>query len=373
ERVASNFSMNLDEDYKQIVYSIMHQTDSYPFKSVPIILNVKLGSNLVNKFIVFIRRLIFLRRLVKNSKPACIISFGERCNFITMLSGVNCKKILTVHSQISIENKKKGIYGLVSDLVARITYNNAEKVVAVSEVVKQDLEKKYKLKNVTRIYNGHDIRFIQEKSNEEISDHDNEFTEFITVGRITYAKGHWHLIKAISLIKKYKPNVKLRIIGAEEEKIFDSLEMLVKKLDLTENIIFHGHDNEPFKYVSKSKVFVLSSIFEGFPGVVIESLACGIPIVSSNSGGATEVILDGCLPQELENTRNYYSEYGAITPSLPQDFDTSNYIPQEVEHLARAMMFALENTYPRKVLLARAMDYSNENMIECYRNEIEKL
>ncbi|WP_324042759.1 glycosyltransferase [Aeromonas caviae] len=378
ERVASNFSMNLAEDgYRQVIYSIMEQDISYPFKVKPIILSGELGSGFFGKGMVFIKRLLMLRSLVKENEISIVISFGERCNFLTMLASLKCKKILTIHSQISIENKAKGIYGYLSDFAARYLYKSADRIIAVSNVVANDLRLNYHipLSKIKTIYNGHDIDMITKKSSQvDISIKKNEMIyDFISVGRITYAKGHWHLIKAMSIVKKKYNNAKLIIIGGEEEGISSELITLSQKLGVEENIIFYGYSDNPYKYMSSARVFVLSSIFEGFPGVVVEALACGIPIVSSNSGGGTEVLLNGLLPSDLDDNKTYESEYGFVTPKLANKKDFSEEIDDATKMLAEAMIKCLEKEYDSSELVKKACEYSTISMVKNYELEISRL
>lgn len=378
ERVASNFSMNLAEDsYRQVIYSIMEQDISYPFKVKPIILSGELGSGFLGKGMVFIKRLLMLRSLVKENEISIVISFGERCNFLTMLASLKCKKILTIHSQISIENKAKGIYGYLSDFVARYLYKSADRIIAVSNVVANDLRLNYHipLSKIKTIYNGHNIEMITKKSSQvDISIKKNEMIyDFISVGRITYAKGHWHLIKAMSIVKKKYNNAKLIIIGGEEEGISSELITLSQKLGVEDNIIFYGYSDNPYKYMSSARVFVLSSIFEGFPGVVVEALACGIPIVSSNSGGGTEVLLNGLLPSDLDDNKTYESEYGFVTPKLANKKDFSEDIDDATQMLAEAMIKCLEKEYDSSELVKKACEYSTIRMVKNYEMEISRL
>ena len=95
------------------------------------------------------------------------------------------------------------------------------------------------------------------------------------MGRLTRPKGQWHLIRALSYVKKEIEDVKLLILGQGELKGY--LKELVDKLDLRNNVEFLGYQRNPFKYIASSDLFVFSSLYEGFGNVLVEAMACGVP------------------------------------------------------------------------------------------------
>ncbi|MZQ67854.1 glycosyltransferase, partial [Escherichia coli] len=136
------------------------------------------------------------RKIIRENNIDICISFGERCNIINILSMGKTKKIITIHSQLSIENKTNGLYGKVTTLFSKLLYKNADATVAVSEIVKKDACGLLNLdaNNVELIYNGHDIDYIKDKST-DYKEFDTPVIDFVSVGRITYAKGHYHLLR----------------------------------------------------------------------------------------------------------------------------------------------------------------------------------
>ncbi|EFA4986374.1 glycosyltransferase, partial [Escherichia coli] len=292
EKIASNFSQYLPERYNQFVYSIMSQDSSYDFAVKPIILNKSLGKTFIGKLITFFYRLHLARKIIRENNIDICISFGERCNIINILSMGKTKKIITIHSQLSIENKTKGLYGKVTTLFSKLLYKNADATVAVSEIVKKDACGLLNLdaNNVELIYNGHDIDYIKDKST-DYKEFDTPVIDFVSVGRITYAKGHYHLLRSLAIVKETYPNVILYIVGTyEKDNLKSIIDHLIEKYDLYDNVIFTGFSDNPYPYIKSAKALILSSIFEGFPGVVIESIALGTPVIATDCGGASEVL-----------------------------------------------------------------------------------
>ena len=94
--------------------------------------------------------------------------------------------------------------------------------------------------------------------------------------------------------EKYQFNWKPKYNSDEDLKLVRSLEKLVKELNISSQVDFIGFKSNPYPYMHQADLFVLSSRYEGFPNVVLEAMACGIPIVAFDSpGGITEIIIDG--------------------------------------------------------------------------------
>ena len=169
---------------------------------------------------------------------------------------------------------KKGIFGKV---VERMTTHLTDKMIAVSERTKRDLEMIGVRKEIKVIQNGIDFGKIKmvEASNEE--------TDVVFAGRLIKEKNVNILIKAVNIIKKEVPDVKCMIIGDGPEK--GRLEKMVYDLGLESNIEFKGFladHNEVISYMKSSKVFVLPSRREGFGIVALEANACGLPVITVN-------------------------------------------------------------------------------------------
>ena len=117
--------------------------------------------------------------------------------------------------------------------------------------------------------------------------------EIVTVGRLTAQKNHRILIDAFSEIVKAHSEYTLKIYG--EGPLKTELESHIKKLGLMEKVKLMGTRKEVMKYVNESSVFILPSDFEGFPNVLIEAMATGLPVISSDfsTGVARTLINDG--------------------------------------------------------------------------------
>ena len=152
------------------------------------------------------------------------------------------------------------------------------------------------------IYDGIEIRsdFI-ENNRDDFKKKLNIKDEYVVgyVGRISENKGQWYFINAAQFIAKQIPNIRFLIVGdtasetQEDVQYLKKLKVLVKNLCMEDKIIFTGYREDVRKLFSLFDVFVLSSLQEGFGGVILEAMKSNVPIVATRSGGPSEILDDG--------------------------------------------------------------------------------
>ena len=111
------------------------------------------------------------------------------------------------------------------------------------------------------------------------------------VGRLSEEKGIFILIDAYKKVVKFYPDSKLMIIGDGPDHI--RLKMYIDKLKISNNCILMGKQNNLVTYYNNADIFILPSLREGIPNVILESMACGLPIISTNVGMISEILTDG--------------------------------------------------------------------------------
>lgn len=184
-----------------------------------------------------------------------------------------------VHQERNKLNKV--IKRIIYPTVWRISMLNAEGVICVSSYLK-DLVVSYGAKNVLVASQGVDLDNFKPK--EVAKEYDLLF-----VGRISKEKNLTMLLDAFKELKKDYRDLKLCVVGEGPEK--DEL----KKKYGEKDIYFEGYVNHSNlqDYYNKSKILVLTSLSEGFPTVIMEAMACGLPVVATNVGGVPEIIAHG--------------------------------------------------------------------------------
>lgn len=117
---------------------------------------------------------------------------------------------------------------------------------------------------------------------------DREKFYFLNVGRLHYQKNQELLIKSFSHVLAKEPTARLIILGeGEEEK---NLKEVIESLQLANKVYLLPFQNNPFPFYKHSDCFVLSSRWEGFGNVIVEALAAGIPVISTNCGGPRDIL-----------------------------------------------------------------------------------
>ncbi|OGP30994.1 MAG: hypothetical protein A2073_01515 [Deltaproteobacteria bacterium GWC2_42_11] len=109
---------------------------------------------------------------------------------------------------------------------------------------------------------------------------------------MTQQKGFDYLLKAFSIVLSEGIACRIVIMGKGKEEGF--LKKLAKQLNISDRVDFLGFQQNPYRYMLHSTVFVLSSLYEGFPNVLLEALALGVPSIAARCPtGPEEIIADG--------------------------------------------------------------------------------
>lgn len=304
----------------------------------------------VNRYSVL--KLIFkLSRIIKCYKPDIVLSFGYYANIITMITkffASTSSKFCLSERTYTNKSLKDLSFSQIRMLLTKILYKNADLIIVNSKAIKNHLVRDFSISpnKIEVIQNPFDLTHIFKSCNEEVKQiwfKEKEKTPIIiTVGRLSKEKNYSCLLNAFKLVREAK-SARLVFIGDGKEKVF--LENLAIKLGINENVAFLGFQKNPFKYISKSTVFVLPSLYEGFSNVLVEAMACGVPVISTNYLGVDEVITDG--------------ENGLLVP-------TGN-----VESMANAILTLLENEDLRKKFIEagrkRANYFSAEKIVKEYQ------
>ena len=211
----------------------------------------------------------------------------------------------------------------------------ADGIVAVSQGVSADLRREVPNAShkVTTIYNPVVWPDHAEKAREPV-DHlwfdDTDTPVILSAGRLTTVKDHATLLRAFTEVLGSRP-ARLVIVGEGPER--ENLQEMAERLGVSQQVDFPGFKLNPFAYMSKSSVFVLSSRYEGFGNVLVEAMACGTPVVSTDCrSGPREILQDG--------------KWGSLVSV------------GDWRSMARAILATLDNPIPATRLISRASTYS---------------
>lgn len=205
---------------------------------------------------------------------------------------------------------KKGFFG---KMVEKGIFHLTDNYICVSKLTRDNLIKNHVPGNVKIIANGVNIREITYLNPSD------SFSDVLYAGRLIPEKHVELLVKAMKEVTKAHPFSKCFIVGEGPSRI--TLERLVSSYELEENVIFMDfleNQEDLYKLMKSSSVFVLPSEREGFGIVVIEANACGIPVITMNNpmNAAKDLVTadNGCVinnnSDNLAKMINYYIEEG---------------------------------------------------------------
>jgi glycosyltransferase involved in cell wall biosynthesis len=185
--------------------------------------------------------------------------------------------------------------GLISSALPILIIKHAATLIVLTEYMKKKFAS-WPNKRIFTIPNGIDISVVTNLNRDVIRD-ELSIKEcehiLLFVGRLHEVKGLKYLISAMNIIRDKDKFSRLIIIGNDqgERKILDEL---IAKFHLEKKICFIANVSQEniFRYMMASDIFILPSMSEGFPNVLLEAMACGIPIIASNIGGISEIIQD---------------------------------------------------------------------------------
>lgn len=237
------------------------------------------------------------------------LSFMARANYINTISktlGNKPKVIISERAMPSLQYKY-GLKGFINRFLIKQLYPKSDAIIANSLGNSLDLTNNFNINKVTTINNPLNIEQIEKLSNEDVKLDNSEF-KFITIGRLDSGKNHQLIIKSMQNI-----NAKLYIIG--DGILKKTIKNQIKELNLEKKVFLLGHQENPYKYLAKADCFIFSSNHEGFPNVLIEALACGLPIISTDCQSGPREILAPTTDIEFQLKNDIEeSKYGILTP-----------------------------------------------------------
>lgn len=294
-----------------------------------------------------IKSLPGLVHYLRAEKPAVLLSAMGHANVVAAIarlaSRAPTRVVISEHSNLSISRKNaRSFWGRNMIWLMRWTYRRVDGVVTVSGGVADDLVEQLSLHKdeVAVVYNP-----IVDQSLVRLSGADpchqwfesQDVPVILSVGRLEPPKDFPTLLEAFAKLRRSR-DVRLVILG--EGSLSSQLKELARRLGVSMNVDLPGFVDNPYAFMRKADLFVLSSAWEGFGNVLVEAMACGTPVVSTACPSGPDEI--------LENGR-----WGRLVPV------------GDVDALAAAMAATLdENEHPD--VATRAGEFSVDRAVDGY-------
>ena len=276
---------------------------------------------------------------LRNSPPHILLSAMWPLTFVAplakLLSRQSCKVLASEHGIISEQYASRGsLHHWLLRISVALGYRLADHCVGVSAGVAADMAKLSFLNsnNIETICNP--VSSHSNPTDAEIDRVENLWSvppgaRVLSVGRLKPVKNLSLLIRAFSTVSGH--NARLMIVGDGDEK--ETLISLSKSLGIADRVIFVGFQLNPAAFYQTADLFVLSSKYEGFGNVIVEAMASGTSVVSTNClSGPSEILEDG--------------KYGLLVAV------------DDVEALGAAMEFSLRNSFKPALLKRRSAEFS---------------
>lgn len=281
-----------------------------------------------------------IRRTIHSLAPAVVVSSGiPSLNLVTLLAvrtlfgRIRPKLILREGAVPSMAAYDPSLANRAAYRLLRYLFRFADRIVTLTDGAKRDLVQGYSVSSSMISVMGTNavlppmaVSWIEQWHGND--DRDDDL--IVSVGRLSAEKDQLTLLRAIKLLPLHRP-LRLAIIGAGPDE--KKLHAFVDSNGLSQRVFFTGQVSDPFVWLRKARLAVCSSLYEGLGNSIIEALACGTPVVSTDCPYGPREILQG-------------GRYGKLTP------------PHDPVALAAAIESALDAVPDRRLLMERSLAYT---------------
>lgn len=360
EKVALELASGLRESCEVTVVTLspVQKYDSLGFDVVSLYRD-DLESSALQKFLSIFRVAARFASYCRQNRVDAVISILSRPNIIAAFAKLLYPKMKLIASEHTTLSSYYGnsFFERVLKKMVSISYKIANTVVAVSSGIKSDLMENFGVngKKIEVIYNPIDTQKIKMLSLQPMQRQSGDGFVFVTAGRLIESKNYPFLFEAFAALPSF---CKLWVLGSGEME--RELKFLAVEMGIHERVSFFGFCENPYVYFAAADCFVMSSRLEGLPTVLIEALACSLPIISTDCKSGPREILDGAVDMLISGLER--AKYGILV-----SLDTPKFLSLAMQKMIEEDTVRLEY---RAKARERAEFFSKEKSIESYKNII---
>lgn len=301
-----------------------------------------------------------LNKIIKEKKIDFCVSFLTRSSFLLALTKIISVQNRIIISERSYSSEQYGYFNLksfINKILIRVLYPKANKIITNSIGNANDLIKNFNIKytKIATVYNPLCIEKVDSYQGID-GFFDKRFFNIISVGRIDEGKNHKLIINAIKLI----PNLNIRVYIFGEGKLRKELDTLIKQNNLTSRVFLCDFQENIFEYLKSSDLFLFSSNHEGFPNVLLEAMACGLPIVTTNCPSGPNELLESEFDYSYE--KMIQTKYGILVPRHSETI-----MAQALETMVFNREYYLNC---KQFVKIRSLDFDKEVILKQFYDEI---
>ncbi len=318
--------------------------------------NTPHGKNTLSQLITFIKRHLIIKKYKRENGFDYCLSVGKTASYTNLLTKSKERCFTSVHGYTDIPKNK------ITGFVDKVLFSKSDKIICVCKALKNEFYKATKVREnkLEVVYNPFDVKEIITKSREATL-HLKGAPSLIMYGRMVAGKNYELGILALKELHRDNKNAVLNIIGDGEHK--DYLKNMAISLKVENSVRFINATNNPYKYLSKSDIYITSSYSEGFSYTIVEAMACNTPIIAADcKTGFREALAPNTDINKVSNGIEM-GEFGVlIPPSFASDTQG------ERHKKAQLLATAIKMLYNDKELLQR---YAQNGFLKAQEYDVD--
>lgn len=361
QRVVVNMARIMEKHYDVSIVVFDSRDAFYSADCEVIDLKVPAAPGTLRKIKNALMRAAALQKLRRERKIDFCISVGPTANLVNVLSRGRGRTVIRTSDYTDCADR----------LLNRYIFGHCDRVVCCSGIIRQKVIANFDVpaQKAITVYNPVDVEALLRCGDEDVTDYTFSRHTIVAHGRLETQKNHLRLIKAFSLVHEQIPDAQLLIIG--EGLLRSKLEALIERYGLSDCVALPGFRKNPFAYLRRCSLYVLSSFHEGFPNALVEGM-CFLPVVAADcKSGPREILSNGSIDTvygEIEE-----ADYGILIRPSGENEGWIEEITEDDRILAEAILRFLRDPQQSKEYQDRARKRAQEFSFERFYENVVRV